>query len=182
MRADTERLTAELERLRRTADETAATSVNLSLRALGLVERQLTVIEALEEREQDPERLASLFQLDHMATVMRRHCENLLILSGHEHRHAHEVPVPLVDVLRAAVSEIEQYGRVAIQSLPPHTFVAGDAADDLSHLLAELLENATAFSPEARASSCPPGCWRTATSCCPCGTRAPASRWTAGPC
>ncbi|WP_236239974.1 nitrate- and nitrite sensing domain-containing protein [Streptomyces sp. CC228A] len=148
VRADTERLTAELERLRRTADETAATSVNLSLRALGLVERQLTVIEALEEREQDPERLASLFQLDHMATVMRRHCENLLILSGHEHRHAHEVPVPLVDVLRAAVSEIEQYGRVAIQSLPPHTFVSGDAADDLSHLLAELLENATAFSPE----------------------------------
>ncbi|OII66236.1 hypothetical protein BJP40_14045 [Streptomyces sp. CC53] len=147
-RADTERLTAELERLRRTADETAATSVNLSLRALGLVERQLTVIEALEEREQDPERLAALFQLDHMATVMRRHCENLLILSGHEHRHAHESPVPLVDVLRAAVSEIEHYGRVAIQSLPPHTFVAGDAADDLSHLLAELLENATAFSPE----------------------------------
>ncbi|WP_374112539.1 ATP-binding protein [Streptomyces sp. CC210A] len=79
---------------------------------------------------------------------MRRHCENLLILSGHEHRHAHESPVPLVDVLRAAVSEIEHYGRVAIQSLPPHTFVAGDAADDLSHLLAELLENATAFSPE----------------------------------
>ncbi|MCH0538221.1 nitrate- and nitrite sensing domain-containing protein [Streptomyces sp. MUM 203J] len=148
--AQTRRLAAELERLRHTADDTAATSVNLSLRTLALVERQLTVIEKLEEREQDPERLATLFRLDHMATVMRRHCENLLVLSGHEHRHAHQEPVPLVDVLRAAVSEIEQYERVAIQSLPPHTYVAGDAADDLSHLLAELLENATLFSaPDA---------------------------------
>lgn len=145
--AQTQRLAAELERLRHTADDTAATSVNLSLRTLALVERQLTVIEKLEEREQDPERLATLFRLDHMATVMRRHCENLLVLSGHAHRNAHPEPVALVDVLRAAVSEIEQYERVAIQSLPPHTYVAGDAADDLSHLLAELLENATRFSP-----------------------------------
>ncbi|MFC8272605.1 nitrate- and nitrite sensing domain-containing protein [Streptomyces sp. NPDC057271] len=137
-------LTAELERLRHSVHHTF---VNLSLRSLGLVERQLGVIEKLEEREQDPERLATLFKLDHMATVMRRHSENLLVLAGHEHVHGHPGPVPLVDVLRAAVSEIERYERVAIQSLPPHAHIAGFAADDLSHLIAELLENATSFSP-----------------------------------
>ncbi|MFF4173355.1 nitrate- and nitrite sensing domain-containing protein [Streptomyces sp. NPDC001744] len=137
-------LTADLERLR---DSVGHTFVNLSLRNLGLVERQLGVIEKLEEREQDPDRLGTLFKLDHMATVMRRHSENLLVLAGHEHVHGHAGPVPLVDVLRAAVSEIERYERVTIQSLPPHTQVAGFAADDLSHLIAELLENATSFSP-----------------------------------
>ncbi len=140
----TEELTAELTRLRTTIDHTF---VNLSLRTLGLVERQLGVIEKLEDREQDPERLATLFKLDHMATVMRRHSENLLVLAGAEHGHANPGPVPLVDVLRAAVSEIERYERVVIQSLPPHAQVAGFAADDLSHLVAELLENATSFSP-----------------------------------
>ncbi|MEV7565214.1 sensor histidine kinase [Streptomyces tanashiensis] len=137
-------LTADLERLRNTVHHTF---VNLSLRSLGLVERQLGVIEKLEEREQDPDRLATLFKLDHMATVMRRHSENLLVLAGHEHVHGHAGPVPLVDVLRAAVSEIERYERVTIQALPPHAQVAGFAADDLSHLVAELLENATSFSP-----------------------------------
>ncbi|MFF3315597.1 nitrate- and nitrite sensing domain-containing protein [Streptomyces sp. NPDC003035] len=137
-------LTAELERLRHTVHHTF---VNLSLRSLGLVERQLGVIEKLEEREQDPDRLATLFKLDHMATVMRRHSENLLVLAGHEHVHGHPGAVPLVDVLRAAVSEIERYERVTIQSLPPHAQIAGFAADDLSHLIAELLENATSFSP-----------------------------------
>ncbi|MEV3989147.1 nitrate- and nitrite sensing domain-containing protein [Streptomyces sp. NPDC049837] len=144
LRERTERISAELEALRGSVHHTF---VNLSLRTLGLVERQLAVIEKLEEREQDPERLATLFKLDHMATVMRRHSENLLVLAGHEHNHAHQGPVPLVDVLRAAVSEIERYERVTIQSLPPHAYVAGFAADDLSHLLAELLENATSFSP-----------------------------------
>ncbi|MER8231698.1 nitrate- and nitrite sensing domain-containing protein [Streptomyces sp. NPDC094049] len=137
-------LTADLERLRGTVHHTF---VNLSLRSLGLVERQLGVIEKLEEREQDPDRLATLFKLDHMATVMRRHSENLLVLAGHEHGHGHAGPVPLVDVLRAAVSEIERYERVTIHSLPPHAQIAGFAADDLSHLVAELLENATSFSP-----------------------------------
>ncbi|MER7516190.1 nitrate- and nitrite sensing domain-containing protein [Streptomyces sp. NPDC126499] len=144
LQGQTARLTAELERLRGTVRHTF---VNLSLRSLGLVERQLGVIEKLEEREQDPDRLATLFKLDHMATVMRRHSENLLVLAGHEHHHGHPGPVPLVDVLRAAVSEIERYERVSIQSLPPHAQVAGFAADDLSHLVAELLENATSFSP-----------------------------------
>ncbi|MFH8973917.1 nitrate- and nitrite sensing domain-containing protein [Streptomyces sp. NPDC017890] len=124
-----------------------STFVNLALRTLGLVERQLAVIESLEEREQDPERLATLFKLDHFATVMRRHSENLLVLAGTEHVQHSASPVPLVDVVRAAVSEIERYERVRIAALPPHAHVAGFAADDLSHLLAELMENATSFSP-----------------------------------
>ncbi|MFD4558344.1 nitrate- and nitrite sensing domain-containing protein [Streptomyces sp. NPDC058469] len=123
------------------------TFVNLALRTLGLVERQLAVIEGLEEREQDPDRLSTLFKLDHFATVMRRHSENLLVLAGTEHVQQHAGPVPLVDVVRAAVSEIERYDRVRISALPPHAHVAGFAADDLSHLLAELMENATSFSP-----------------------------------
>ncbi|MEU2791117.1 nitrate- and nitrite sensing domain-containing protein [Streptomyces sp. NPDC007100] len=121
--------------------------VNLALRTLGLVERQLTVIESLEEKEQDPDRLETLFKLDHFAARMRRNSENLLVLAGAEHSTAHPGPVPLLDVLRASVSEIERYERVRVQSLPPHSQVAGFAADDVSHLVAELLENATAFSP-----------------------------------
>ncbi|WP_318197097.1 nitrate- and nitrite sensing domain-containing protein [Streptomyces sp. MCL20-2] len=140
----TAELTTQLGQLKNTVHHTF---VNLSLRTLGLVERQLGVIEGLEEREQDPERLATLFKLDHMATVMRRHSENMLVLAGAEHGHSHAGPIPLVDVARAAVSEIERYERVTIQSLPPHAQIAGFAADDLSHLLAELLENATSFSP-----------------------------------
>ncbi|MFB7912827.1 nitrate- and nitrite sensing domain-containing protein [Streptomyces sp. NPDC056061] len=137
-------LTAQLEQLKHTVHHTF---VNLSLRTLGLVERQLGVIESLEDREQDPEQLATLFKLDHMATVMRRHSENMLVLAGTEHGHGHAGPIPLVDVARAAVSEIERYERVTIQALPPHAQIAGFAADDLSHLVAELLENATSFSP-----------------------------------
>ncbi|WNF31400.1 nitrate- and nitrite sensing domain-containing protein [Streptomyces sp. C11-1] len=140
----TAELATQLEQLKNTVHHTF---VNLSLRTLGLVERQLGVIEGLEEREQDPERLATLFKLDHMATVMRRHSENMLVLAGADHGHSHAGPIPLVDVARAAVSEIERYERVTIQSLPPHAQIAGFAADDLSHLLAELLENATSFSP-----------------------------------
>ncbi|MFC8710603.1 nitrate- and nitrite sensing domain-containing protein [Streptomyces sp. NPDC057197] len=137
-------------RLERTRAGIGSTFVNLALRTLGLVERQLTVIEGLEEREQDPDRLATLFKLDHFATVMRRHSENLLVLAGTEHVQQHAGPVPLVDVVRAAVSEIERYERVRIAALPPHAHVAGFAADDLSHLLAELMENATSFSPPER--------------------------------
>ncbi|MGW3249290.1 nitrate- and nitrite sensing domain-containing protein [Streptomyces fungicidicus] len=135
---------AHLERLR---SGIGGTFVNLALRTLGLVERQLGVIEGLEEREDDPERLATLFKLDHFATVMRRHSENLLVLAGTEHGRNTAGPVPLVDVVRAAVSEIERYERVRIAALPPHAHIAGFAADDLSHLLAELMENATASSP-----------------------------------
>ncbi|MGW5608620.1 nitrate- and nitrite sensing domain-containing protein [Streptomyces sp. NPDC003753] len=151
MADERERLRAELAQaaahLQQVRHSIHSTFVNLALRTLGLVERQLTVIEGLEEREQDPERLSTLFKLDHFATVMRRHSENLLVLAGAEHVQQHAGPVPLVDVVRAAVSEIERYERVRIAALPPHAHVAGFAADDLSHLVAELLENATSFSP-----------------------------------
>ncbi|XPR83422.1 nitrate- and nitrite sensing domain-containing protein [Streptomyces prasinus] len=136
--------TARLEQLR---SSIGGTFVSLALRTLGLVERQLGVIEGLEEREDDPDRLATLFKLDHFATVMRRHSENLLVLAGTEHVQHSAGPVPLVDVVRAAVSEIERYERVRIAALPPHAHIAGFAADDVSHLLAELLENATSFCP-----------------------------------
>ncbi|MFJ7422380.1 nitrate- and nitrite sensing domain-containing protein [Streptomyces uncialis] len=144
LRAELDRAAADLGRVRHSIQ---GTFVNLALRTLGLVERQLAVIEGLEDREQDPDRLSTLFKLDHFATVMRRHSENLLVLAGADHGHHHPGPVPLVDVARAAVSEIERYERVRITSLPPHVHIAGFAADDLSHLLAELLENATSFSP-----------------------------------
>ncbi|MFF1491260.1 nitrate- and nitrite sensing domain-containing protein [Streptomyces sp. NPDC058304] len=146
-----EALEAELTQLRAGLEEhrriMSTTSVSLSLRTLGLVERQLAVIEELESKEQDPDRLATLFKMDHLATVMRRHNENLLVLAGQEHGHGAGAPVPLVDVMRAAVSEIERYERVELAALPPFTQVAGHAADDISHVLAELLENATTFSP-----------------------------------
>ncbi|QDQ16580.1 nitrate- and nitrite sensing domain-containing protein [Streptomyces spectabilis] len=144
LRAELADAATNLDRVRRGIQ---GTFVNLALRTLGLVERQLAVIESLEEREQDPDRLATLFKLDHLATVTRRHSENLLVLAGADHAHQHAGPVPLVDVVRAAVSEIERYERVRIATLPPHSHVAGFAADDISHLVAELLENATSFSP-----------------------------------
>nr|WP_317445359.1 nitrate- and nitrite sensing domain-containing protein [Streptomyces collinus] len=144
LRAELADSATQLERLRTSI---GGTFVNLALRTLGLVERQLAVIEGLEDREQDPDRLATLFKLDHFATVMRRHSENLLVLAGTEHVQQHHGPVPLVDVVRAAVSEIERYERVRIAALPPHAHLAGFVADDLSHLLAELMENATSFSP-----------------------------------
>ncbi|MFE4699355.1 nitrate- and nitrite sensing domain-containing protein [Streptomyces sp. NPDC056738] len=144
LRGELAEAAAHLEQVRGTIH---STFVNLALRTLGLVERQLGVIEGLEEREQDPDRLSTLFKLDHFATVMRRHSENLLVLAGAEHVQHHAGPVPLVDIARASVSEIERYERVRIAALPPHAHIAGYAADDISHLVAELLENATSFSP-----------------------------------
>ncbi len=111
------------------------------------MERQLAVIEAMENEEKEPERLATLFKLDHLATRMRRHSENLLLLAGAEHATGQVEPVPLLDVLRAAISEIDRYERVELTGLPPHAQVAGPAADDVSHLIAELVDNAMAFSP-----------------------------------
>ena len=120
--------------------------VNLSRRSQSLVERQIRLIDDLEQGEQDSERLASLFQMDHLATRMRRNSENLLVLAGHELSRQRMEPVPLVDVLRAAVSEIEQYERV-VPNIQPGISVRGQAVTDVVHLLSELAENATTFSP-----------------------------------
>ncbi|MCS0636621.1 nitrate- and nitrite sensing domain-containing protein [Streptomyces sp. LP05-1] len=118
---------------------------NLSRRSQGLIQRQLSLISELESREADPDQLSSLFKLDHLATRMRRNGENLLVLAGEEPGRRWTRPVPLVDVLRAAASEVEQYERIELASVPP-TEVAGRVVNDLVHLLAELLENATSFS------------------------------------
>lgn len=118
---------------------------NLSRRSQGLIQRQLSLISELESREADPDQLSSLFRLDHLATRMRRNGENLLVLAGEEPGRRWTRPVPLVDVLRAAASEVEQYERIELSGVPP-TEVAGRVVNDLVHLLAELLENATSFS------------------------------------
>jgi signal transduction histidine kinase len=121
--------------------------VNLSRRSQSLVERQIKVITSLEQSEQDPDRLASLFQVDHLATRMRRNSENLLVLAGQEFSRRWGQPVALLDVTRAAVSEIEQYERVTL-NVEPGISVRRDAVRDVMHLVAELVENATSFSAD----------------------------------
>ncbi|MEV7055591.1 nitrate- and nitrite sensing domain-containing protein [Streptomyces microflavus] len=118
---------------------------NLSRRNQSLIEGQLTLITDLENNEADPDQLESLFKLDHLATRMRRNGENLLVLSGEEPGRRWDQPVPLVDVLRAASSEVESYERVELSGVP-EAEIHGRAVTDLVHLLAELLENATTFS------------------------------------
>jgi signal transduction histidine kinase len=120
--------------------------VNLSRRSQTLVERQIRLIDDLEQDETDSERLASLFQLDHLATRMRRNSENLLVLGGQEVTKRWTHAVAIVDVLRAAISEIEQYGRV-ILNVQSGISVRRYAVNDMVHLLSELVENATSFSP-----------------------------------
>ncbi len=124
----------------------SAMFVNLSRRSQALVERQLQLIEQLENNEQDADQLSNLFQLDHLATRMRRNSENLLVLAGTDVAKRNVAAVPMVDVLRAAVSEVEQYQRIVVQA-PPTVSILGRASSDLVHLLAELLDNATIFSP-----------------------------------
>ncbi|MFC6881811.1 nitrate- and nitrite sensing domain-containing protein [Actinomadura yumaensis] len=121
--------------------------VNLSRRSQSLIERQLKLIEDLEQSERDEEQLANLFRLDHLATRMRRNCENLLVLGGQDQARRWNQPVPLIDVVRASLSEVEQYERVALRVQGDMT-VVGPVVNDLVHLLAELVENATAFSNE----------------------------------
>ncbi|MEV7088120.1 nitrate- and nitrite sensing domain-containing protein [Streptomyces sp. NPDC093085] len=118
---------------------------NLSRRNQSLIEGQLTLISDLENNEGDPDQLENLFKLDHLATRMRRNGENLLVLAGEEPGRRWNQPVPLVDVLRAASSEVESYERIELTGVP-ETEIHGQAVTDLVHLLAELLENATTFS------------------------------------
>jgi signal transduction histidine kinase len=144
------------EAVRLAADQAALRSninamfVNLSRRSQSLVERQIRVITHLERGEQDSKRLASLFQVDHLATRMRRNSENLLVLAGHELSRKWSRPVALVDVLRAAASEIEQYERVTLE-VQPGISVRLEAVSDVVHLTAELVENATSFSADEAA-------------------------------
>jgi signal transduction histidine kinase len=120
--------------------------VNLARRSQILVHRQLSLLDSMERRSDDPNELSDLFRLDHLTTRMRRHAESLIILSGAAPGRAWRMPVSLTNVVRAAVSEVEDYARVEVRQLPEAS-VAGAAVADLTHLLAELIENAAQFSP-----------------------------------
>ncbi|GAA2595709.1 hypothetical protein GCM10010399_27850 [Dactylosporangium fulvum] len=120
--------------------------VNLARRSQTLVERQLQLLDQLESAETDPDQLANLFRLDHLATRMRRNDENLLVLAGSEATRRWAQPVSLSAVTLAAMAEIEQYARIR-HDVSNDVYVVGHAVADIVHLLAELLENATTFSP-----------------------------------
>ncbi|MDH2392541.1 nitrate- and nitrite sensing domain-containing protein [Streptomyces sp. HNM0663] len=120
--------------------------VNLARRSQILVHRQLALLDTMERRADDPDELGDLFRLDHLTTRMRRHAESLIILSGAAPGRGWRTPVPLTSVVRAAVSEIEDYARVEAHQLP-ETAISGAAVADVTHLLAELVENAAQFSP-----------------------------------
>jgi hypothetical protein len=119
---------------------------NLARRSQTLIDRQLELIDDLERNETDPDTLEHLFRLDHLATRMRRNAEDLIVLSGADTGRHWVQPMLLVDVVRAAAAEVEEYQRVELLPLA-ELEVAGHAAVDVIHLLAELVENATAFSP-----------------------------------
>jgi signal transduction histidine kinase len=120
--------------------------LNISMRSQSLLHRQLSMLDSMERRTSEPGELADLFRLDHLTTRMRRHAEGLIILSGSTPARGWRNPVPLVDVLRAAVAEVEDYVRVDVVSESPDLIV-GNAVNDVIHLFAELIENATVFSP-----------------------------------
>ncbi len=119
--------------------------LDIAHRNQGLVHRQLKILDKLEREEENPEQLDSLFQLDHLATRARRNAENLIILAGEQPGRQWRKPVRLSDVIRAAVAETEQYVRVRVNPVPDRALV-GVAVADTIHLLAELVDNATAFS------------------------------------
>ncbi|WP_371780244.1 sensor histidine kinase [Streptosporangium subroseum] len=139
------RLAAEESELR---SNISAMFVNLSRRTQTLVERQISLIDGLEKGEEDGGRLSDLFKLDHLATRMRRNSENLLVLAGHEPTRRRSQPAKLVDVVRASLSEVEDYERVQVK-VHRAISVAGSTANDIVHLVAELVENAIQFSPRA---------------------------------
>ncbi|WP_026119833.1 sensor histidine kinase [Nocardiopsis ganjiahuensis] len=120
--------------------------LGIAHRNQSLVQRQLQLLDRVEREEEDPDLLESLFQLDHLATRGRRHAENLIILGGAQPGRRWRHPVPLVDILRGAISETDEYARVELTSVPDLSLV-GAVVADVIHLLAELVENATAYSP-----------------------------------
>jgi signal transduction histidine kinase len=137
----------------RTAVEQAAmrksigdTFLNLARRSQALIHRQLKVIDALERKETDPDELEELFRLDHLATRMRRHAEDLIVLSGSKPARGWRRPVPIKDLIRGAVAEVEDYTRVKVLPVGGGA-LSGHAVGDVIHMLAELIENATSFSP-----------------------------------
>jgi len=120
--------------------------LNISMRNQSLLHRQLGMLDSMERRTSEPAALADLFRLDHLTTRLRRHAEGLIILSGSTPARGWRNPVPVVDVLRAAVAEVEDYVRVDVVS-ESRDLITGNAVNDAIHLFAELIENATVFSP-----------------------------------
>jgi HAMP domain-containing protein/anti-sigma regulatory factor (Ser/Thr protein kinase) len=121
--------------------------VNLARRNQSLVDRQIALLDVLEARAEDPDQLASLFELDHLATRMRRNAESLLVLSGAGQARQWTEAIPIIDVVRAASGEIADFARVSFVGFDGDIAVGGNAVADVTHILAELLENATTFSP-----------------------------------
>lgn len=155
--AETARLAEAFSSVHRTAVEAAVGQAklrkgvsqvfrNLAWRSQSLLHRQLALLDAMERRETEPDALDELFQLDHLTTRMRRHAEGLIILSGHAPGRGWRDPVPVTDVLRGAVAEVEDYKRVAV-ICESQDAVIGSAVADVIHLLAELIENAATCSP-----------------------------------
>ncbi|MFI5952613.1 nitrate- and nitrite sensing domain-containing protein [Cryptosporangium sp. NPDC051539] len=136
-------LATEQARLRRTSAESLA---NLGRRNQNLLRRQLGFITRLEREESDPAGLANLFELDHLATRMRRNAESLLVLVGAASPRQWSQPLPVADVIRAAVSEVEEYRRVTLRRVDD-VLVAGSVVSGIAHMLAELIENGLSFSP-----------------------------------
>ncbi|MEV8630816.1 nitrate- and nitrite sensing domain-containing protein [Streptosporangium sp. NPDC051023] len=120
--------------------------VNLARRKQNLLQRQLTLLDSMQRRATDPDSLEDLFRLDHLTTRMRRHAEGLIILSGAAPGRAWRNPVAVVDIVRAAIAEVEDYTRVSVTQLPGAA-LDGSAVADITHLIAELIENATIYSP-----------------------------------
>jgi signal transduction histidine kinase len=119
---------------------------SLGRRSQSLLHRQLALLDRMERRTEDPQELEDLFRIDHLTTCMRRHAESLIILSGRSPARGWRNPVPFVDVIRAAVAEVEDYTRVSVISAGD-TGLAGPAVGDVIHMIAELVENATIYSP-----------------------------------
>jgi HAMP domain-containing protein len=121
--------------------------LNLARRSQSLIDRQLELMDELEREETDQETLENLFRIDHLATRMRRNSEDLIVLSGEAPPRRWSQPMPLLEVVRAAVAEVEDYNRVELLPIDESVSLAGQAVSDVVHLLAELIENATSFSP-----------------------------------
>ncbi|MGV9675616.1 sensor histidine kinase [Nocardia sp. NPDC003482] len=130
----------------RTREGVRAVFLNIAQRSQLVVHRLLEILDDAERRQEDPEVLEILFRLDHLATRERRNAENLIILGGGRPGRKWRRPVDLLELVRSAVAETLDYARVRTGRLP-RVFVAGDVVADLIHLLAELVDNATAFSP-----------------------------------
>ncbi len=136
----------------RRADTLTNILVNLGRRNQSLIDRQLELVDELESTQRDPEVLRGLFQLDHMITSLRRNAENLLVLASDTQARSWSAPVPMVDVVRGAVAEVEDMSRISLElDLSDASMLTGRYAVDLSHLVAELVDNALAFSPPTTA-------------------------------